>query len=278
MESKFTHYLVTRFNVKIDGYGPEYFPSSVRPTSWEMERLPLFEHFCAPSVAGQRSKNFVWLIYCDIDTNPEIIKRIQIAVQNVQAVQLLFVRDFQEMIDSIRNVCASAGTPFVITSRLDNDDGIGLDYIKVVQEHFELRANVILNLLGGINYHIANGVLTYHRHSLGNSFISLIEESKGLQKAYTVYGFRHSTPPPGMVVKNVECPYAFWMTLHESNVATRNNRGWPVWPWSYLRHYAIDPAYVIISHKNTLAYTVKWFPTAFIKKVKFIIRSKFHAP
>ena len=277
MESKFTHYLITRFNVKIEGYGPEFFPPGARANKWEQERLPLFEKYCVSTVAAQRSKNFKWLIYCHTATSPEIIECIRRMVNAVPSVSLFFVVDFKDMLSHIREVCSSSGTPYVITSRLDNDDGIGLDYIQVVQDHFEPRGNVVLNVLGGIIYNKANGVLTFHRHSLNNAFISLIEESNGSQEALTVYGFRHSSPPPSITVKNIEYAHAFWMTLHGSNVATRNNRGWPVWPGVHLRHYAIDPANVSISVINTLYYTFNWFPTALVKKLRFIVRSKFAA-
>ena len=270
MESKFTHYLITRFNVKIEGYGPEFFPPGARTQQWEQERLPLFEKYCASTVAAQRSKNFKWLIYCHTGTSPEIIERIHQVIDDIPSASISFVLDFQDMIAHIRKVCASSGTPYVITSRLDNDDGIGLDYIQVVQDHFEPRGNVVLNVLGGINYNITKGVITFHRHSVNNSFISLIEESNGSPESLTVYGFRHLAPPSFVSVKHIEFAHGFWMTLHGHNAGIRNNRGWPVWSLAHLRYYGVDPAHVHISVINTLSYTIKWFPTALIKKFRFI--------
>lgn len=274
MESKFTHYLITRFNVRIEGYGPEYFPSGVRTTSWEYERLPLFEKYCAPSVAGQRSGNFTWLIYCDTLTAPGITERIRKAIEPVSSVRVHFVGDFQEMISHIRDICASSGTPFVITSRLDNDDAIGLDYIRILQENFEPSGNVLLNLSGGMNYNITSGVLTHHPQSLNNSFISLIEEVQAAEPIKTVYGFKHLSPPHTITIKNIQYAHAFWMNLHAQNAGARKNRGWPALPGNHLRHYAIDQTYIHLSMWNTVLYAARWFPTALIKKFKFILRRK----
>src|SRR5687768_15010598 len=127
--AKFTHYLVTRFNIKIDGFGPELIQSATRTSMWEAERTKLFEKFCAPTVSGQSNKNFTWLIYCDVGTSENIIKRINNATKGIESVQLIPAPNFNEMLSHLRNLTGSGPTPFVITTRLDNDDGIGIHFI-----------------------------------------------------------------------------------------------------------------------------------------------------
>jgi len=274
MESKFTHYLITRFNVKIDGYGPEYFPPGVRNVSWEQERLPLFEHFCASTVAGQSTANFRWLIYCDTSTDIAILDEIRRIVAQVPGVGVFLVADFKKMISHLRDVCASSSTTYVITSRLDNDDGLGRDYIRMVQDHFEPSDKVVLNLSGGVIYNMDRKILTHLHQSLNNSFISLVEEVQPASNFLTVYGFRHLAPPPKVRIKNIKYSYAFWMNLHDQNAGRRYNRGRPLWSGDYLQHYAIDPAYIHISWMHILSYAMRWFPVAVIKKAKNIFRFK----
>ena len=175
------------------------------------------------------------------------------------------------MISHLQDVCAGSGTTYVITSRLDNDDGLGRDYILTVQDHFEPSDKVVLNLSGGVIYNMERGVLTHLHQSLNNSFISLIEEVKPASGLLTVYGFRHLTPPAMVVVKNIKYPHAFWMNLHDKNAGPRSNRGWPSWSVDHLRHYAIDTSQIHISLLNTLTYTLGWFPEAIIKKLKFYL-------
>src|SRR5687768_16185102 len=166
--AKFTHYLVTRFNIRIDGLGPENFRPSARTESWVSDRMPLFESFCAPSVAGQMNKDFHWLIYCDPTTDEIFLNRISVAIQNVSSYEIVFVSDFKEMLSHLRNKISEADTPHVITSRLDNADGIGINYIHDVQAHFTPEGNVVLNLLGGINYNASQGILTFNHYAINN--------------------------------------------------------------------------------------------------------------
>jgi hypothetical protein len=274
MEGKFTHYLVTRFNVRIDGYGPEFIDPAVRTATWEQERLPLFEHFCAPTVSAQRSSNFTWLIYCDASTDPDIIYQIRRIVHAVPAVELLFVDHYTDMIAHLKHRCAEARTPFVITSRLDNDDGLGRDYIFKVQEHFEPSGNVVINLSGGVIYNMEAGLLTHLHQSLNNSFISLIEEVQSADELITVYGFRHLAPPSMVRVKNIPHPYAFWMNLHKKNAGPRFNRGRPSWPVCIARHYAIQLKYFPVSISSTITYSMRWLPNALKNRWRSIASSR----
>ena len=274
MDAKFTHYLITRFNIKINGFGPEFVRPDARTEDWEIGRLPFFEQFCAPSVTGQTSKNFYWFIYCDPSTEGQIIKKIKTAIQSIASAEIVFVSGFDEMVSHIQLTCANAQTPYVITSRLDNDDAIGIHYIEDIQSNFIPEDQVILNLLGGVNYNVSDKVLTYHRHSLNNSFISLIEMKKPAGELDTVMGFRHLTPKNTMTIKNIQSRYSFWMTLHHQNAATRINLGWPIALATIIKHYNINPDNVKISFLNTVMYTVRWFPGAVVKKIKYIYRSK----
>jgi Putative rhamnosyl transferase len=269
MSVKFTHYLITRFNVNIRGNGPELIRQEVRTAGWELERMPLFEKICVPSVLGQTCRDFVWLIYCDTETSESILRRIREAVNQITNVEIHQVSGFDELKLHLQQKCAQSKTPFVITSRLDNDDAIGKQYIETVQTHFIPQDQILLNPLGGVNYHISLKLLTHLRHKELNHFISLIERTKEASEFCTIMGFSHLHPKENMVVKNIPLTYAFWITLHAHNAAPRKNRGWPVFLSSIVKNYSLDPAQTPVSWRNTILYTIGWIPGAILRKLKY---------
>lgn len=271
MNGKFTHYLVTRFNVNIRGNGPEYIEADSRGARWEEERLPLFETICTPSVGGQTSRHFTWLIYCDTHTPEDIIRQINLITNRISNVEVHLVGSFDEMMQHLRNRCTDSPTPFIITSRLDNDDAIGTQYIETVQRNFSSQV-IVLNLLGGINYHVSRKLMTHLKHKENNHFSSLVEKISGDIPLRTIMSFSHLHPPEDIVVKNFFLKYAFWITLHPQNAAPRNNRGWPVMRASIAKNYSIDPLKTPVSWRNTILYTIGWIPQAVYRKLRFKIR------
>jgi hypothetical protein len=272
MMGKFTHYLITRFNVKIDGLGPELFPASARTPDWEATRLQLFTQYCAASVNGQSNRNFTWLLCCDPDSSSGLLEGIRHAIANGITYEIMLVRDFSEMLKQLKTKCNAAPTDFVITTRLDNDDGISRDFIQAIQSNFNTEHNTIINLLGGVHYQQDKGIFTHLRYSAKNSFMSLVEnKSTGIQ---TVLAFKHLTPGDDKRIINVPVRFAFWMTLHDQNAAQRMNLGWPIFPGTALSHYAIDKHLVRTSIYNTVSYFTKWFPRAASRKLYYIFFKK----
>jgi hypothetical protein len=275
MSVKFTHYLITRFNVNISGNGPELIRQGVRTAGWELERMPLFEKICVPSVLGQTCPDFVWLIYCDTETSKPILLRIREAVHKSPNVEIHQVSGFDEMKLHLQQKCAQSKTPYVITSRLDNDDAIGKKYIETVQTHFIPQDQVLLNLLGGVNYHISLKLLTRLRHKELNNFISIIESTKEASALCTIMGFSHLHPKENMLVKNIPLKYGFWITLHAQNAAPRKNRGWPLFSSSIAKNYSLDPVQTPVSWRNTILYTLDWIPGAILRKLKYQVHQLF---
>ena len=57
----FGHVILTRFNVATPGREAAF----RNLPSWLENRFDLFERNCLPTVAGQTSRNFKWLVYFD---------------------------------------------------------------------------------------------------------------------------------------------------------------------------------------------------------------------
>src|SRR5258706_13422224 len=120
----FIHFLITRFNIKISGAGPERMTSESINEQWLKDRLFFFKSYCAPSVFSQTNKNFIWLLYFDSLT-PEYIREELVFLKiNSPGIKIVFVTDYNAMIDDIRLKIKDTITPYVISSRLDNDESL----------------------------------------------------------------------------------------------------------------------------------------------------------
>ena len=69
----FQHYLITRFNLKKEGWDTSKNNIPVLTEEWLERRFKLFETFCFPSVKHQSNQNFTWFVYFDVDT-PKVFK------------------------------------------------------------------------------------------------------------------------------------------------------------------------------------------------------------
>ena len=76
MGGKFTHYLITRFNIVEKTRVWDKNEQPILDADWLHHRLDLFTRFCVPTVAGQSEKSFKWLIYLDTASGSELIKTI----------------------------------------------------------------------------------------------------------------------------------------------------------------------------------------------------------
>lgn len=273
---KFTHYLVTRFNVPFTGQAPESFSGSALSAAWLHERIRLFGDFCAPSVAGQSSLAFTWLIYLDQETDHPDIIRIRAAIPARVRVEFRYVADYSGMMEDLRSYAKASGTEFVITSRLDNDDAIGTEYIARVQAAFVPENGILLNFLGGIYYDPVRRVAAHHRYKLNNSFTSLIERISPSEPPVTVLGFPHLHPPPGLKVRNLEYPYSFWITLHGGNESYRRAHGRPVWSARVCHHYGFSCDRVKLSLPAMIGYLFHWGPRALVRKIAYKVRTARH--
>jgi hypothetical protein len=273
---KFTHYLVTRFNVPFSGPAPEFFSGMTLSPEWMARRIRLFSDYCAPSVAGQTSMAFTWLIYLDPETDRTDIVRVRAAIPANVRVEFRYVSDYAMLLEDLRAYSRACGTEYVITSRLDNDDAIGREFIERVQAAFQPSHGVILNFLGGLYYDPSARLLTHHRHKLRNSFTSLGERLAPGESPCTILGFPHLQPPADFREVNLPYPFSFWINLHGTNESYRRPHGWPVFRIRVSDHYAFSPRNVKISWASTLAYAIRWMPRAVYRKVRFTLRAASH--
>ncbi len=260
---KFTHYLVTRFNVPVENWGTDKSGQITLDDVWLKHRIELFLRYCVPTVAAQSEKNFTWLIYCDTDTNADVRLTIENSIQSIPTASIRFASTFNQLLVDLKEVMFNTASTFLITSRLDNDDGLGKNYIKYVQAHFREADNLLLNLGSGIVFDVNENVLTQIRLAPNNHYTSLVEKRKNADTLLTVFGFPHDNPPGYLQIINIPAAYAWLKIIHERNVKSRL-KGRPILKFNSDAFEVIDKKYFTISIFNTLRYIL----TRSLEKIK----------
>lgn len=264
----FKHYLITRFNIYSTGNGPERMYSPKMDLDWLTARLNLFLKYCAPSILQQTTSNFTWLIYLHPQTPELILNQLKFLEKNKIEIQLIFLPSYELMLEDLIHKIRNASTPFVITSRIDNDDLISKFFIENVQNAFLPEHNRIINFNSGYEYSIVDKVLKRWNTRFKNQFISIIENVK-MPDIQSIYGFPHWRPPAGSKICNVPGP-AHWTYLrHELNYSDPAITGMPV--FIKPKEFELFPdslSELPLSWWHTFLYSTKWFPVVFKRRLR----------
>ncbi|MEX2591925.1 MAG: glycosyltransferase [Anditalea sp.] len=193
------------------------------PEVWLRDRFEIFRKFCFPSIINQSSKNFTWMIYLDIDTNPQVLANLKEMVRPYPSI-LLILRVFDYF--SIRlflnkdiHEYLSNDFEYLISSRVDTDDMLHKDYIKLVQTHFKNQKYEALNFNRGHIYDIETGVTSVTIHKQ-NPFISLFEK-KSAEGFKTVFHQIHTSYRNDPLKIEISNKTPMWcMSVHGLNVST----------------------------------------------------------
>ncbi len=218
---KFTHYLITRFNVPVEAWRLDKAGQHTLDDTWLNHRVELFERFCLPSVRQQTQQHFQWILYFDPHTPPVFRKKIESAVEFMPNTSLRFVADMNALLADLGSLIHLSPSPYVMTTRLDNDDAIGRTFIQTLQDHFEEKSNLILNLVGGLYYEVNQNVLTKMKAETCNPHLTLIEQIVPNQKPMTVLAFSHTAIPEEMTIRHLREPGHWLKIIHSRNIKSR---------------------------------------------------------
>ncbi|MFC6090935.1 glycosyltransferase [Saccharothrix lopnurensis] len=160
------HVVLTRFN--LPSVGAE---SVVRAREgWLVERVGLFERYCLPSVAAQTSSNFRWLIYFDPESPGWLRDRITAHGDAYTPVFRTQVSR-EELVEDVSKLFAVRGEG-LITTNLDNDDGLAADFVARLQADRPTGRRTALYLANGL---VKSPGGLYAHHDPDNAFASLRE-------------------------------------------------------------------------------------------------------
>lgn len=236
-------------------------------------RYELFCKYCLPSVVAQSIKSFVWLIYFEASTSPFHLQQITSLVNAYSFIQIRLVNGYFGCMKEIELELRNAQSEYVITSRMDNDDGIGIDFIKTVQSNFVPRDKTLINLLHGYGYTPERQIGTKLLRIRTNSFCSFIEERRLDGGHISVRGFPHGKPPSGTEIINVDSKYSWLRVFHDRNFKSKTF-GYPVFLNQFSKHYGVSKKDLALRFFPTLGYSMVWAVDGVYRRiVKFISSS-----
>lgn len=209
------HLVLTRFNLATPGREVAH---RLR-AGWLEGRFDLFERYCLPAMAAQTEQDFDWIVYFDDHTPDWARARIEGTRQ---------VRNFYPCYTALfeaegwaRTVLARIGDDrrdVLLTSNLDNDDGLAVDYVARVQTAARgawAGHSIALNVTNG--FVLCGDALYRHRHP-SNAFTNLVE---GYHAPRTVNTLRHMEIADHVPLVQVAGPGGWLQVVHDDNVSNR---------------------------------------------------------
>jgi Putative rhamnosyl transferase len=216
----FTHLLLTRFNTAMG-----YAPSSKRlEADWLTHRLALFEQYCLPSVSGQQDVDFHWLVFFDAATPAWFRAKISASAPLVRPIYV----EGPASDEILRRFVIETGlvsSPYLITTRLDNDDAIAKDHLRLVQDAFCGQAREFITFPSGLQLFRDH---LYQVNWPSNPFLSLIEAVEDEQSITTVFCIAHDHLHEASCVKQVRSSPQWLQVLHSENLGNELRGGWPM--------------------------------------------------
>lgn len=251
----FTHVLLTRFNTRLPDAAP---PGD----DWMAERMRLFETYCVPSVRRQTATGFDWLIFFDAATPPPWRARME-AMAEPAGFRPVFLDgpfDGEQASRAITDLGLRC-TPYLMTTRLDNDDALAPGFVAAVQRAFRPRPLEFLNF--PLGYQLAGGRV-FLRPYLASAFVTLVEEA-GAEPWRTVHFVGHHLVGR-YAVRQLPSGPAWLQVVHGSNLANEV-RGIPIGGSGAARRFqldGVDPRIPSLAERGTAAvrFAVRGLSTA----------------
>jgi hypothetical protein len=212
---RFGHVILTRFNVRY--VQDPNAPSIGTDSAWLADRFALFERYCVPSVMAQTEQNFSWLLFFDRATPEPYAERARALAERRPGTTPVFCETLPTSLvrDSIRRLPIEP-PQWLLTSRLDNDDGIHAEFVATVQEAQKFDEAEVLNCPDGV---ILRGDRTYRRRDLSNAFISLSEPYPDFQTVFSIT--RHIYAGESYPLRQLRADPLWLQVIHSTNISNR---------------------------------------------------------
>jgi len=208
------HFVITRFNLRSND------PASARMISPEYleQRLELFERFCLPTLRGQTRQDFKWLVLFADDTPEDVKARIAAHAQAwPNLVPVYLPRGCEHVGRLVVGPYLDRSPQTLITTRIDNDDGLCRHYIEDVRRFENARERTVLQFPVGYVWHRDRIYLDRQEF---NAFTTLVEPlPQGSDSEFlTIYKGSHSDIAKlGRIVDVNEQP-AWMQVIHGTNL------------------------------------------------------------
>lgn len=205
------HVLLTRFNLPSRG-----FESLVRAQEgWLRDRIALFERYCLPSVKAQTNRDFRWIIYFDPESPAWLLDRVHGLNREGTFVPLFRTEvSPSELLEDIRTV-TGGGRGTLLTTNLDNDDGLAIDFVDRVQKAAHDAGNSAIYLVSGL---VMGKGSVFLRNDPHNAFCSV---SAPWSAPVTCWAAWHNRLGQSMKVTSLRGAPGWLQLVHDHNVSNR---------------------------------------------------------
>lgn len=216
---EFTHLVLTRFNVAI-GYA-----SSQKgiDSSWLEERLGLFMQYCFPTVTRQHAAEYRWIVFCNAQS-PEWFKKKMAGLAGSLTPVYVDGAATDEVLAQKVKETGLVTTPYLITTRIDNDDSLARKHLFFVQHAFHKQAREFLVFPLGLQSFRGH---LYEMYWPENPFLSLIEKVREDGSFTTVFCVQHTEVRTAGKVRRLWRSPQWLQVIHSNNVGN-TLQAWPL--------------------------------------------------
>lgn len=221
--STINHYIITRFNIKLHDQMVNNELEKINVATDEeylKYRFSIFEKYTIPSIESQTNKNFTWIVLFSEDTPESYKERIRDIKEKLKNFCPIMV-DSSEVINSkLARKFKFERTGILVTSRLDNDDALSVDYVEAIQNNILNNGKTELLIFpDGIQYDMNRRIMTRYNFK-NNHFSTLVCDEP--DKFRTILGYNHMD-----IVNYFEVRFLFreepmWLEIvHGGNIINR---------------------------------------------------------
>src|SRR5690349_13551625 len=179
--------------------------------------MALFERFCLPTVRGQTRQDFKWLVLFAADTPRTFKAKIERLAEWPNFVPVYLAAGTEHVGRLVVAPYLDGSPQTLITTRLDNDDGLCRTYVEEMRRFAGVSARTVLQFPNGYVWNRGRIYLDRQEH---NAFATLVEPlAGGAGSEYvTIYKGSHSDLHRlGPVVDVGDAP-GWLQVVHGSNV------------------------------------------------------------
>lgn len=142
-------YFITRFSIYDPAFGGFRLTKNFNEMDYEKhlfdrnrldQKFSEFQNITLPSIVGQSSNEWRWLIFTSDRLPREYIDRLQALTKQYPSIETIAVKDFSEFFE--KTSCYEYGDSFA-TVRLDDDDGLNACFVEKLQQYSENQGDVV---------------------------------------------------------------------------------------------------------------------------------------
>lgn len=228
-------YIAIRYNAPT-GFKPSQWNGEGRAhldPVWLVERLALFDNYCAPSLEGQSVKDFTVLIAFDAETHENYVRTVCNCAAGIDVRPVLVKSHETYNVRFNEFVQSDTDAEFVSLTRLDSDDALAPSFMERV-DHYARREiekgavdlqPLYIAFPDGQNFDTATGRYTHHEY-VTSAFGTLVEKRSPEMKG--VYGDHHAKMATLYNSVVAASKGAQWCIVIHDNNAANVLRGKPV--------------------------------------------------